>query len=356
MSGDRLRIGAHRASFERRRERRLSAFRRVLRAPGSAPACLILALAAGMRGPAVAQDPYPNRPVRLIVPSSPGGGTDTSGRIVALKLSEQLGQPMVVENRAGASAMIGAEVAARAPPDGYTLLIHNSTLSIFPSMNRKVRVDPVRDLTPLSLIVVLPQILVSHPSVPAASLKELIAFLRARPGMVDYAGGGVGGNPHLSMELFLSMAGVKATYVPYKSGNAGLVDVLSGQVPMMMASMLSALAHVRQTRLRAYGVTGARRAAAAPDIPTIAEAGVPGYESNQWFGMFAPSAMSREIVHRLHGEIVRALQDAEVKRRFAADGADPHASATPEEFAAFLRADMTKWAKVVRDAGIKPVQ
>ena len=305
---------------------------------------------------AIAQESYPNRPVRLIVPSSPGGGTDTSGRIIALKLTEALGQQVVVENRAGAAAMIGAEAVAKAAPDGYTLLIHNSTLSIYPAVNRKIRVDPVRDLAPLSLVLVLPQILVSHPSLPTQNLKELIAFMQGRPGKLDYAGGGVGGNPHMSMELFLSMTRLKATYVPYKSGNAGLVDVLSGQVPLLMGSMLSAMPHVRQGRLRAYGVSGLKRTSGAPDIPTIAEAGVPGYEALQWFGLFAPAGTPKEIVQRLHAEIVRAAQDAEIRKRFVNDGGDPQASRTPEEFADYIRADMAKWAKVVRDAGIKPVQ
>ena len=316
-----------------------------------ASACVaFLALAAN------AQDGYPNRPVRLIVPSSPGGGTDTSGRIIAQRLSDALGQQVVVENRAGAAAMIGAEAVAKAAPDGYTLLIHNSTLSIYPAVNRKMRVDPVRDLAPLSLVLVLPQILVSHPSLPTQNLKELIAFIRARPGKLDYAGGGVGGNPHMSMELFLSMTRLKVTYVPYKSGNAGLVDVLSGQVPLLMGSMLSAMPHVRQGRLRAYGVSGLRRTAGAPDIPTIAEAGVPGYEALQWFGLFAPPGTPKEIVQRLHAEIVRAARDPEITRRFVNDGGDPQPSRSPEEFASYSRADMAKWAKVVREAGINPVQ
>ena len=305
---------------------------------------------------ASAQEPYPNRPVRLIVPSSPGGGTDTSGRIIAQKLTDALGQQVVVENRPGAAAMIGAEAVARAAPDGYTLLIHNSTLAIYPAINGKMRVDPVRELAPLSLVLVLPQILVSHPALPTRNLQELIAFIRARPGTLDYAGGGVGGNPHMSMELFLSMTKLRVTYVPYKSGNAGLVDVLSGQVPLLMGSMLSAMPHVRQGRLRAYGVSGLRRTAGAPDVPTIAEAGVPGYEALQWFGLFAPAGTPKEIVQRLHNEIVRASQDAEIKKRFVNDGGDPQASATPEAFANFIRMDMAKWAKVVREAGIKPLQ
>jgi len=301
-----------------------------------------------------AQESYPTRPIRLIVPSSPGGGTDTSSRIIGPKLTELLGQQVVVENRPGAAAMLGAEVVARAQPDGYTLMMHNSTLSIYPAIHQKAKFDPVRDFAPLSLILVLPQMLVSHPSLPTKDVKALIALMKAQPGKLDFAGGGVGGNPHMSMELFLSMAGAKATYVPYKSGNAGLADVLSGQVPLMMGSMLTVLPHVRQGRLRAYGVTGSRRVAAAPEVPTIAEAGVPGYESIQWFGMFAPAKTPREIVERLHTEIAKAVLEPEMRKRFANEGGDPRSSGSPEEFASFLRADMAKWAKVVKAAGIKP--
>lgn len=303
---------------------------------------------------ACAQERYPTRPVRLIVPSSPGGGTDTSARIVAPKLSEYLGQQVVVENRPGAAAMIGTEAVARSAPDGYTLLMGASTTVIVPSIYRKIRYDAIRDFAPISLAVVLPQILVSHPSVPARTLKELIAFVRARPGQLDYAAGSIGGNPHMSMALFLTMSGLKVTYVPYKSGNAGLIDVISGQVPLMMASQLAAMPHVRSGRLRAYGVTGMKRSSGAPDIPTIAEAGVPGYESLQWFGLLAPAGTPREIVLRLHGLTVRALQDPEVGKRFTGDGAELAPSSSPEEFAAFMRDEMAKWAKVVKEAGIEP--
>ena len=303
---------------------------------------------------ACAQEHYPARPVRLIVPSSPGGGTDASARIIAPKLSEYLGQQVVVENRPGAAAMIGTEAVARAAPDGYTLLMGASTTIIVPSIYKKIRYDAIRDFAPITLAVVLPQILVSHPSLPAKTVKELIAFARARPGELNYASGGVGGNPHMAMVLFLNMTGVNVVYVPYKSGNAGFVDVLSGQVHMMMASLLTASPHIRSGRLRAYGVTGARRAAGMHEVPTIAEAGVPGYESLQWFGVFAPAGTAREIVARLHGEVVRGLQDAEVRRRFTADGAEVTPSHSPDEFAAFVRAEFTKWAKVVKDAGIEP--
>ena len=297
---------------------------------------------------------YPVRPVRLVVPSSPGGGTDASARIVAPKLTELLGQQIVVENRPGASTMIGLEVTAKSPPDGYTLVMANSTMAILPSMNRKVRMDVIRGLAPVSLVASNPQILVAHPSLPAPTLKQLIALARAQPGKLDYASGGYGGNPHMCMELFLSMTKLKIVYVPYKSGNAGLVDVLAGQVPIMMASVLSALPHVRSGRLRAYGVTTAQRFSSVPDIPTIAEAGVPGYEATQWFGVLAPAGTPREVISRLHAELGRTVKEPDVRKRFVADGSDTVSSASPEEFAAYIKADEAKWAKVVKEAGLKP--
>ena len=297
---------------------------------------------------------YPVRPVRLVVPSSPGGGTDASARIIAPRLTELLGQQVVVENRPGASTMIGLEVTAKSPPDGYTLVMANSTMAILPSMNRKVRLDVIRGLAPVSLVASNPQILVAHPSLPAPTLKQLIALAKAQPGKLDYASGGYGGNPHMCMELFLSMTKLKIVYVPYKSGNAGLVDVLAGQVPIMMASVLSALPHVRNGRLRAYGVTTAQRFSSVPDIPTIAEAGVPGYEATQWFGVLAPAGTAREIIARLHAELVKTVREPDVRKRFVADGSDTVSSASPEEFAAYIKTDEAKWAKVAKEAGLKP--
>lgn len=296
---------------------------------------------------------YPTRPVRLVVASSPGGGTDTSARIIAPKLSVLLGQQVVVENRPGAATLVGLEVVARSAPDGYTLLIGNSSMTILPSMSKSVRMDVIRGVTPITIAVSLPQILVSHPSLPAVTLKQLIAFARTRPGQLDYAAGSYGGHPHLCMELLIHMAGLKIIYVPYKSGNAGVVDVLAGHVPLMMSSVLTALPHVRNEKLRAYGVTTARRASGVPDVPTIAEAGVPGYEAAQWFGFFAPAGTPRDIIGRLHGDLMRVLKDPEVRKRFVADGAETAWSNSPEDFGALIRAEEAKWAKLVKDAGIK---
>jgi len=303
--------------------------------------------------PAQPQEPYPARPVRLIVPSSPGGGTDASARIIAPKLSIPLGQQVVIEYRAGAAAMIGTEAVARAAPDGYTLLIGQSTMTIVPSVYRKVRFDPIRDFAPISIVAVVPLLLVGHPSLPARTVKELVALARSRPGEIDYVAGGYGGNSHLAMEHFLMAARIRMNFVPYKSGNAGIVDALAGRVPVMLSNVLVSMPHVRSGRFRAYGVSSAKRASEVPDIPTIAEAGVPGYEAVQWFGILAPAGTPREIVTRIHRDLGQVMQDEETKKRFAADGADAVFSRTPEEFGEFMRAELAKWAKVVKGANIE---
>ena len=315
---------------------------------------LVTALvAAGFPAAAQAQQGYPARPIRIVVPSSPGGGADITARIIAPKLSEQLGQQVVVENRAGAGTMIGGEVVARAAPDGYTLLLGISTLAINPAMYRKVAYDALKDFATISQLVSLPNVLVTHPSLPAKTVKELVAFAKTRPGEIHFASAGIGTNPHLSMELFLSLTGLKMIHVPYKGAGPGIVDLVAGHVPVMTPSIISGLPHVKGGRLRALGVTSAKRAGGVPAIPTIAEAGVPGYEAVQWFGVLAPAGTPREIVNRLHGEIVRLLQSGDVRERLSGDGADMVGSA-PDEFAAFLRAETAKWAKVVKSAGIQP--
>lgn len=301
-----------------------------------------------------AQDKYPTRAVRIVVPSSAGGGTDTTARIIASKLTDVIGQQVVVDNRPGAATMIGTEVVARSAPDGYTLLLNNSSITIVPSMRKKPPLEVIRGVTPITLVSTNPQILVSHPSLPTKTLKQLVAFAKAHPGKLDYAAGNYGGNIHLCMALFVHMSGINVVYVPYKSGNAGLIDVISGHVPLMMASILSALPHVKNGKLRAYGVTTAQRAEGAPDVPTIAEAGVPGYEAAQWFGILAPKATPRPIIAKLHGDLLQVLKDPAVQKRFAFDGSQTIWSKSPEEFGAFMRAEEAKWRTVVKDAGLKP--
>ena len=301
----------------------------------------------------VAAQNYPTRAVRLVVPSSPGGGTDISARILAPQLTQFLGQQVVVENRPGAGTMIGGEAVARAAPDGYTLLMGISTLAINPAMYKKVPYDALKDLAPISQAVALSNVLVVHPSLPAKSIKEFIALVKPRPGQINFASAGVGTSPHLSMELFLVMTGLKMLHIPYKGSGPGVTDLIAGHVPAMMPNMLSAQPHIKSGRLRALGVTGSKRAPGADDIPTIAEAGVPGYEAVQWYGVLAPAATPRDIIVKLHTGVVRALQNPEVRQRLLNDGAEPVGS-SPEEFAAYLRGETAKWAKVIQAAGIKP--
>jgi tripartite-type tricarboxylate transporter receptor subunit TctC len=295
---------------------------------------------------------YPARPVRLVVPTSPGGGTDITARIVAPKLSEQLGQQVYVENRAGGGTIIGNEIVARSAPNGYTLLMGISSIASIPHLYAKMPYDVMKDLAAVSQVITVPHLLVSHPSLPARSVKELVAFAKIRPGEINFGAGSPGSNPHLAMELFLHMTGLKMVHVPFKGQGPALTEVLGGHVSLMMANLLSALPHARTGRMRAYGVSSAKRAAVAPDIPTIAEGGVAGYEVVQWFGILAPAATPREIIARLHAGTVRVLQDPVVKERFVTDGAEPIGS-TPEEFAAVIRADLQRWGKVIRAAGIK---
>ena len=294
---------------------------------------------------------YPTRPVRLIVPSSPGGGTDISARIIAPELSKALGQQVVVENRAGAGTMIGGEVVAKAPPDGYTLLMGISTLAINPAIYRKVLFDALRDLAPITQAVSLPNVIVGHPALPARNVKELIALARSRPGALTFASAGIGTSPHLTMELFLSMSKTRMLHVPYKGTGPALTDLIAGHVQVMATNMLTGYPQIKSGRMRPYGVTSSKRVAAAPEIPTIAEAGVPGYEAVQWYGVLAPAGTPRPILTRLHTEIVKVLQLESVKELLAKDGAEAVGS-TPEQFAAFIKAETLKWAKVVRDAGI----
>jgi tripartite-type tricarboxylate transporter receptor subunit TctC len=311
-----------------------------------------LALLALMPWCAGAQTPYPSKPVRFIVPSAAGGGTDIIARAVAQKLSEALGQQFVVDNRPGAGQMIGIELVAKSPADGHTILMAASTLAINPIMYKKVTYDPVRDFAPITQAASLPNILVVHPSLPVNSVKELVEYAKKNPGRLNFASAGIGTSPQMSIELLKSMTGIDMVHIPYKGTTPGVVDLLAGQVSVMAPNLLTALPHVKAGKLRALAVTSARRTVALPEVPTIAET-LPGYESAQWYGVLAPAGTPREIVARLHAEIVRALKHTEVQGRLAADGADPVGS-TPEEFAAFIKSEIDKWARVARAAGIQP--
>lgn len=316
----------------------------------------ISVLCAGLLGTtfaAEAQQSYPVRPIKIIVPSAAGGGTDSTTRIITPKLDQYLGQRVIVENRAGAASMIGSEMVARAAPDGYTLLTGISTITIQPSMQKSLPYDVLKDFAPVSQFVILPNVLVGHPSLKSKTVKELIAFAKTRPGQLEFASAGTGSNLHLCMELFLSMTGLKMVHVPYKGSGQAIADLAAGYVPLMITNMITGTQQVGAGRLHAYGVTSAQRSKAAPNIPTIAEQGVTGYEAVQWYGLMAPGGTPRDIVAKLHKGVVSALQDERVKELFANSGADPVGN-TPEEFAAVIRTDMAKWAKVVKAAGLSP--
>lgn len=317
------------------------------------PAAVMLGFALFCAGPQP-QAAYPERPIRIIIPSPPGGGTDTSTRSLAPKMSEILNQTIVLDNRPGASGNLGAEIAARAPADGYTLLAAIASHTSNPAVMRKVAFDLARDFAPIARTISLPNMLVSHPSLPARTTQDLIAFVRARPGQLNYASGGIGSIQHMAMELFLVMASLKVSHVPYKGVAPATTDVIAGHVPLLAANMLTLLPHVKAGRLRAYGVTSTARSPAAPDIPTIAEAGLPGYEAVQWFGLLAPAGTPRDIIGRLHGAVVQVLQDSAVREHFVKGGADPTPSTSPEEFAQQIRAEIQKWARVAKAAGIQP--
>ena len=301
-----------------------------------------------------AQANYPTQPVRVIVPVAPGGGLDTFSRLVARELTGRAGQQFVVDNRPGAGTTIGSAAVAKAKSDGHTLMLSTSSFAISPAIYRKLPYDPLRDFAPITMGVSAPNMMVVHPSVPVKSVREWIALAKARANLGDpilYASGGNGTNGHLAAALFLSMARIRMTHVPYRSGSLAVIDLIAGQVPMMIDTISSVMPYVRAGRLRALGVSSARRAAAAPGIPTIAEAGVPGYESGQWYGLWAPAGTPQEIIAWLHREAAAILRATNMKERLAVDGLEVVAN-SPDEFAALIKADIAKWTKVVKATGI----
>lgn len=303
---------------------------------------------------ALAQTKYPTQPVRVIVTTAPGGGLDTFARLVARELSARAGHQFIADNRPGAGTTIGSAAVAKAKPDGYTLLINTAAFAITPAIYRSIPYDPLRDFAPITMGAATPNLMVVHPSVPVKSVKDMIALAKARASQGDpifYASGGNGTNGHLATALFLYMAQIRMTHVPYKSGSLGVIDLIAGHVPMMTDSMSSVLPHVRTGRLRAIGVSSARRAAAAPEISTIAESGVPGYESAQWYGLFAPAGTPQEIIVWLHRETNAILRAPNIREQLATDGLDVVGNAL-DEFAAVIRADIAKWTKLVKATGI----
>ena len=305
-----------------------------------------------MAGPAKAQD-YPTKPIRLVVPFAAGGATDVLARLVGERLTASLGQQVVVDNRPGAGGNIGSDLVARAEPDGYTILMGAvGTHAINPSLYPKMPYDPVKDFAPVTLVASVPNVLVVNPEVPANSVQELIDLAKAKPGELNFASSGNGTSIHLSGELFKAMTGTDIVHVPYKGSGPAVTDLLGGQVQMMFDNMPSSLPHVKAGKLRALGVTSAKRSPALPEVPTIAEAGVPGYDATSWFGILAPAGTPEPVVTRLQGAIVQALGEPEMRQRMADLGAEPVGD-TPAEFGQFIAAEIAKWAKVVNDAGVK---
>src|SRR5256712_9461509 len=303
--------------------------------------------------PAPAQAPaaWPSKPLRLVLPFPPGGGTDILGRLIGERLASSLGQPVIVENRGGAGGNVGAEAAAKSAPDGYTLVLAAPSLAISPSLYSKLNYDPLRDFAPVSLVATVPNVIVTQ-SALAPTLQEFIALAKAKPGGMNFGSGGSGTSNHLAGELFNLVTGTKLVHVPYKGVNLAMNDVLAGAIHLVVIGLPAAAPHIKSGRLRALAVIAPQRLPALPEVPTVAEAGLPDFEVTTWYGVLAPAGTPRPIVPRLHGELVKILYSPDMKDKLSAIGTDPVTS-TPEEFAAYLRQETAKWADVVRRAGLK---
>ena len=299
-----------------------------------------------------AADDYPTRPIRLIVPFAPGGSADNLARTIQPGLGETLGQSLVIDNRPGASSIIGTDLTAKAAPDGYTLLLITTTHTVNPALMPKLPFDALKDFAPVSLVVSQPNILVVHPSVPAKTVKELVALAKAKPNTLNFASGGNGSSPHLSGELLKLVTGIQITHVPYKGSGPGITDLLGGHVQLMFAGPLGVEQHIKGGRLRALAVADARRSVVLPDVPTMAEGGVPGVETGTWYGMLAPARTPPALIDTVYRAIAKVLQLPDLKARLLAQGVDIVAS-PPQQFAAFLRSEVAKWAKVVKDAKVQ---
>jgi len=312
-------------------------------------ATLVLACAAGL---ACAQS-YPVKPIRLVVPFPPGGGNDTVARAIAQEASPALGQPIVVDNRPGAGGIVGAQEAARAAPDGYTLFLGGvGSHAVNPNVHPKLPYDAVKDFAPITLVASAPSVLVVHPSVPARDIAEFAAYARANPGKLNYASNGNGSSSHMAAVLYETNAGVKMTHIPYKGVGPALTDLMSGRIELMFNSIVAILPHIQAGKLRALAVTSKNRSSLLPDVPTIAESGWPEYEAGSWYGILAPAGTPPAVIDRLHAEIVKSLKSAEVGKRLAGEGAEIIGS-TPQEFAAHIKAELGRMREAVRAGGIK---
>jgi tripartite-type tricarboxylate transporter receptor subunit TctC len=310
------------------------------------------ALAVFSRTPWSAVAGYPDKPIRFIVPVSPGGGSDLLARTIGIKLSEILGQSVIVDNRPGASGNIGAEIVAKSSPDGYTIVIETTVLITAPMLYRAVPFDPSKDFAPITLAARVPHVLVVNPKLQATSLMEFIVLVRSRPAALNYSSAGKGSPIHLAAELFKSRAHLDIVHVPYAGGGPANAAVIGGQVDLTFGNITAVLPHIRAGRLRALGITSVKRSSAAPDIPPIAEAGVPDYDFSSWFGILAPARTPRPIIDRLNAGFIRVVNLPEIKDRLGNDGTEL-ATSSPEEFAAYLQSETRKWARVLKEAGIK---
>ena len=316
--------------------------------------CNYLFLLIILSGACVAQPAptYPLRPIRVIIPYPPGGSTDIIARTVNAKLSTHLGQPLVIDNRSGGGGNVGHEIAARAAPDGYTLLVAISAIVTNPAVNPRSTYDPLRDFTPLMLIARAPYRLVVYPGVPANTMQEFIAFAKSKPGALNYGSAGSGSAVHLAAELLLRQTGVRMTHVPYKGTGPAIIDLVAGQIQMVLGGTLSTAPQTKAGRIRALAVTSLKRRADAPDLPTLNETVAPGYDASEWFAVFAPAGLPKPMIDRLHAELVKSANDAEVKDRLIASGMD-FVGGSPAELAETLKRDYAKWAKLVKETGLK---
>ena len=318
------------------------------------PIPTLAAFALALAAAGASAQPYPSKPIRVVVPNPAGGYYDVIARAVGQRVGESIGQPMVVENRVGAGGSLGTEFTAKSPPDGYTIMVGGiGPHGIAPSLYANLPYDPVKDFAPIILVATTPNILVVHPSSPVKSVQELVAAARQKPGGLSYASNGNGTSQHLSAEMLAKTMGLKLNHVPFKGSAPAVTAMLGGQVDFAFAVAPDALAHVKAGKLRAIGVTGAKRAAPLPDVPTLAEAGVPGYEATAWFGYLAPAGTPREIIDRLNAEIAKALESPDVRERLAPGGLSELPGGTPERFGAFIKTEIAKWSKVVKESGAK---
>jgi len=296
---------------------------------------------------------YPARPVRMIVPYAPGGGADTLGRYIGQALGESFGQSFVIDNRGGGGTILGSNLAAKAPADGYTIIMAASTHAVVSSLYKSLPFDPIRDFAPIVRVASAPNILVVHPSLAVTSVKELVALAKSRPGELVYASSGNGGGSHLAMELFRSMTHIELIHVPYKGTGPAMIDLLSGQAKLIFGGMIGTVTHVRSGRLRVIAISSDSRAASMPEVPTVAESGYPDYEATTWYGLLGPAALPRALVTLLNERVVQLLKDAKLQARIVAQGAEISAG-TPDSFAKYIQSEQIKWARVVKSSGAKP--